>query len=105
MRARCFSKSHRICQIRPSTKPIAIAIDISKTISSTKVIGMFLSGPCHYVAEQRLADRFAATSEIEQETAGEKGVQLLDRPGRREVVGCHMQEIIFGAAYLCLERE
>jgi len=37
------SKSHRICQIRPSTKPIAIATEVSKTITSTKVIGMFLS--------------------------------------------------------------
>jgi hypothetical protein len=26
--ARCCSKSHRICQIRPSTKPIAIATEI-----------------------------------------------------------------------------
>jgi hypothetical protein len=42
--ARCCSKSHRICQIRPSTKPIAIATEISKTIKSTKVIGMFFSG-------------------------------------------------------------
>jgi len=57
----CCSRSCRICQIRPSTKPIAIATDISKSISSTKVIGMFLSGPYHYVAEQRLPDRFAAT--------------------------------------------
>lgn len=37
------SKSHRICQIRPSTKPIAIATEVSKTITSTKVIAMFLS--------------------------------------------------------------
>ena len=41
--ARCSAKSHRICQIRPSTKPIAIATEISNTINSTKVIGMFLS--------------------------------------------------------------
>jgi hypothetical protein len=45
--SRCSSKSHRICQIRPSMKPTAIATEISKTISSAKVIGMFLSGPCH----------------------------------------------------------
>jgi hypothetical protein len=32
-------------------KPIAIATEISKTISSPKVIiGMFPSGQCHYVA-------------------------------------------------------
>ena len=42
--ARCCSKSDRICQIRPSTKPIAIATEISKTIKSAKVIGMFLLG-------------------------------------------------------------
>src|SRR5262249_29773535 len=42
--ARCSSKSHRICQIRPSIKPIAIATEISKTVSSTKIIGMLLSG-------------------------------------------------------------
>jgi hypothetical protein len=45
--SRCSSKSHRICQIRPSMKPTAIANEISKIISSAKVIGMFLSGPCH----------------------------------------------------------
>jgi hypothetical protein len=28
-------------------KPIAIATEISKTINSTKVIGMFPSGQCH----------------------------------------------------------
>jgi hypothetical protein len=32
-----------------------------KTVSSTEVIEMFLSGPCHQVAEQWLPDRFAAT--------------------------------------------
>ena len=42
--ARCCSKSDRICQIRPSTKPIAIATEISKAIKSAKVIGMFLLG-------------------------------------------------------------
>ena len=41
---RCCSKSDRICQIRPSTKPIAIATEISKTIKSAKVIGIFLFG-------------------------------------------------------------
>jgi hypothetical protein len=40
---RC-SKSHRICQIRPSTKPIAIATEIWKTITSSKVIGMSFPG-------------------------------------------------------------
>jgi hypothetical protein len=45
--ARCCSKSHRICQIRPSTKPIAIATEIWKTITSNKVIGIFPSGQCH----------------------------------------------------------
>ena len=35
--ARSCSKSHRICQIRPSTKPIAIASEISKTITISKV--------------------------------------------------------------------
>jgi len=29
-----------------STKPIAIATEIWKTITSNKVIGMFLSGQC-----------------------------------------------------------
>src|SRR5262249_538927 len=43
--ARCCSRSDRICQIRPSTKPIAIANEISKAISSTKIIGMFLAQP------------------------------------------------------------
>ena len=50
--ARCCSKSHRICQIRPSMKPIAIAIEISKAISSTKVIDMFLSGQCARLREK-----------------------------------------------------
>jgi hypothetical protein len=66
--ARCCAKSHRICQIRPSTKPIAIATEISKTINSTKVIGMFLSADATRLPEQRLPDRFyAATFEKERE--------------------------------------
>src|SRR5262249_3154193 len=43
--ARCCSRSDRICQIRPSTKPIAIANEISKTINTTKISGMFLAQP------------------------------------------------------------
>jgi hypothetical protein len=35
--ARSCSKSHRICQIRPSTKPTAIAAKISRTITSNQV--------------------------------------------------------------------
>jgi hypothetical protein len=34
---RCSSKSHRICEMRPSMKPIAIATPISKTITNTTV--------------------------------------------------------------------
>jgi hypothetical protein len=56
--ARCCSKSHRICQMRPSMKPIAIATEISKTISSTKVIGMFPSGQCHQVARPKVTGPF-----------------------------------------------
>jgi hypothetical protein len=41
--ARSCSRSQRICQIRPSTNPIAIATAISKTmIKNTKIIGVFL---------------------------------------------------------------
>jgi hypothetical protein len=68
--ARCCSKSHRICQIRPSTKPIAIATEISKTIKSHQVIGMFLPANLTRLPEQRLPDSFyVATLEIER--AGE----------------------------------
>jgi hypothetical protein len=42
----CCSRSDRICQIRPSMKPIAIATPISTTIYSIKVIGIFLSNQC-----------------------------------------------------------
>jgi len=38
--ARPSSKSHRICQILPSTKPTAIATEISKALSRNKVIGV-----------------------------------------------------------------
>src|SRR5215472_14022606 len=48
--ARCCSKSHRICQIRPSMKLIPIATPISTTINSSKVIGIFLS---NYVPKHR----------------------------------------------------
>ena len=43
----CCSRSCRICQIRPSKKPVAIATEITKTISSANVIGVFLSDQCH----------------------------------------------------------
>jgi hypothetical protein len=39
------ARSHRICQIRPSTKPTAIATEISKAITMNKVIGAFLYSP------------------------------------------------------------
>jgi len=66
--ARSCAKSHRICQIRPSTKPITMATEISKTINSTKVIDIFLSADATKLPEQRLPDRFyAATLEKERE--------------------------------------
>ena len=75
--ARCCSKSHRICQIRPSTKPIAIATEISKTIKSHQVIGMFLQVNLTRLPEQRLPDRFyAATLEKEREWVIASGTKL-----------------------------
>ena len=66
--ARSCAKSHRICQIRPSTKPITMATEISKTINSTKVIDIFLSADATKLPEQRLPDRFyVATLEKERE--------------------------------------
>jgi predicted RNase H-like HicB family nuclease len=67
---RCCSKSHRICQIRPSTKPIAIATEISKTIKSHQVIGMFLPANLTGLPEQRLPDSFYVAT-LEMERAGE----------------------------------
>jgi len=52
---RSCSKSHRICQIRPSTKPIAIATEISKTITSSKVTAC---SNATRLPAQRLPDRF-----------------------------------------------
>jgi len=45
--AYCCSRSDRICQIRPSMNPIAIATPISTTINNIKVIGTFLTNQCH----------------------------------------------------------
>jgi hypothetical protein len=39
-------------------KPIAIATEISKTVSSTEVIGVFLSANATRLPPQRLPDRF-----------------------------------------------
>ena len=58
--ARCCSKSDRICQIRPSTKPIAIATEISKTIKIIKVIGMFLPANATRLPDKGLPDSFYA---------------------------------------------
>src|SRR5215467_1842511 len=56
--ARSCSKSHRICQIRPSTKPIAIASEISKTITISKVTACSFPGRCHYVAPAKVTEPF-----------------------------------------------
>jgi hypothetical protein len=69
--ARCCSKSHRICQIRPSTKPIAIATEISKTIKSHQVIGMFLPANLTRLPKQGLPDRFYAAT---LKKSGSRGV-------------------------------
>jgi len=58
--ARSCSKSHRICQIRPSTKPIAIASEISKTITISKVTACSFPGSTTKLRPQRLPDRFYA---------------------------------------------
>jgi len=42
-------------------KPIAIATEISKTITTAKVIGIFLSAPATSLLEQRLLDGFYAS--------------------------------------------
>jgi hypothetical protein len=56
--ARCCSNSHRICQMRPSMKPIPIATEIWKTITSTKVIiGISLPANASRLPDQRLPDR------------------------------------------------
>ena len=71
--ARCCSKSHRICQMRPSMKPIAIATEISKTISSPKVIiGMFLPANATRLPDQRLPDRFYTAALVKG--AGARGL-------------------------------
>ncbi len=75
--ARCCSKSHRICQIRPSMKPIAIAIEISKAISSTKVIDMFLSGQCARLRDQTLPGRFYAATSVKRVGAEVIGTMML----------------------------
>jgi hypothetical protein len=40
-------------------KPIAIATEIIKTISSANVIGVFLSAQCHHLPEQRAVPKRA----------------------------------------------
>jgi hypothetical protein len=68
--SRCCSKSHRICQMRPSMKPIAIATEISKTISSTKVIECSLPANATRLPDQRLPDRFYTAALVKGAGAG-----------------------------------
>jgi hypothetical protein len=76
--ARSCSRSHRICQMRPSIKPIAIATEISKTVSSTKlIIGMFPSGQCTRLPDQRLPDRFYTVALVKEQ---KPGFQVGERP-------------------------
>jgi hypothetical protein len=55
----CCSRSDRICQIRPSMKPIAIATPISTTINSIKVIGISPRTNAARLLDQRLPERFS----------------------------------------------
>src|SRR5215471_11780190 len=83
--ARSCSMSHRICQIRPSTKPIAIATEISKTIKSAKVIGMFLFGlmplgcPCksYRTVFTRIFGKRASRGSRERDQPTSRGGKLL----------------------------
>jgi hypothetical protein len=55
---RSCSKSHRICQIRPSTKPTAIATEISRTITSNQVTACSFRVHTTSLPVQKLPDRF-----------------------------------------------
>jgi hypothetical protein len=55
---RSCSKSRRICQIRPSTKPIAIATEIWKTITSNRATACSFPGQCHKVARAMVTEPF-----------------------------------------------
>jgi hypothetical protein len=84
--ARSCSRSHRICQIRPITKPTAIATEISKAITRNKVIGVVLSSPMPLsCARKGYRSVFHAARSVNRAGAGwqhrqEGGGLLCERP-------------------------